>query len=81
MKVNVTGLNPYVNRFIVLSIALDDWEEASQCRAGGRVGRGNILALEFFKYVQLDSETANTVVFWAVAIMGVNKTESYALNQ
>lgn len=43
--------------------------------------RGNTLALEFFKYVQLDRETANMVVFWAVDVMGVNKSESYALNQ
>jgi len=51
-----------------------------QCwRQNGK--RQNILAHVFLKQVQLDSETANKMVFWAVAIMGVNKAVSYALNQ
>lgn len=43
--------------------------------------RQNILALAFLMKVQLHSETANKVVFWIVAIMGVNETVRYALNQ
>lgn len=67
MKVNVTGLNPYVNRFIVLSIALDDWEEASQCRAGGRVGREGIFwPLSFSSMFSL---TVKQITWWCFGLL------------